>query len=448
VHRHKGIKKVAIIDFDVHHGNGTEALVANTAPSAPKVKISTPWSSGEITTNTCKPWMDPDTDKDEIFFASVHGYGRMSNFYPGTGPTKDTKQRQEQNDINFENEDNNNNTSTENDNTDTGYVSGYSSAEDEAADGVVKDDQKVLAEMETATFEKPPPRIVDVGMIGEGKRAERGSSWRRVWRAKVLPALDEFKPDLVFISAGFDAHSKDAIQGPVNLGVKELDYEWLTNELCEIANKHAGGRVISVLEGGYRIQGKAVSAFGRSVASHCKALFATHNTDCFDEKLNARILEKEVAKKREQRELVRLERLERETEQLRRRQEERERELLRLQELEENGGVETEEGGAPTEAAEAAAPPPAEVQEVGGKRRRRGGAVDYAALNAKMLEEQQQEQKQKEEKVEEQDPPAVPIVIDDDDEENENVDEENMEEDDEEDDMDAEEEDEEELADA
>ena len=104
-----------------------------------------------------------------------------------TGPTKDTKQRQEQNDINFENEDNNNNTSTENDNTDTGYVSGYSSAEDEAADGVVKDDQKVLAEMETATFEKPPPRIVDVGMIGEGKRAERGSSWRRVWRAKVYP---------------------------------------------------------------------------------------------------------------------------------------------------------------------------------------------------------------------------------------------------------------------
>ena len=448
VHRHKGIKKVAIIDFDVHHGNGTEALVANTAPSAPKVKISTPWSSGEITTNTCKPWMDPDTDKDEIFFASVHGYGRMSNFYPGTGPTKDTKQRQEQNDINFENEDNNNNTSTENDNTDTGYVSGYSSAGVAAAGGVVKDDQKVLAEMETATFEKPPPRIVDVGMIGEGKRAERGSSWRRVWRAKVLPALDEFKPDLVFISAGFDAHSKDAIQGPVNLGVKELDYEWLTNELCEIANKHAGGRVISVLEGGYRIQGKAVSAFGRSVASHCKALFATHNTDCFDEKLNARILEKEVAKKREQRELVRLERLERETEQLRRRQEERERELLRLQELEENGGVETEEGGAPTEAAEAAAPPPAEVQEVGGKRRRRGGAVDYAALNAKMLEEQQQEQKQKEEEVEEQDPPAVPIVIDDDDEENENVDEENMEEDDEEDDMDAEEEDEEELADA
>jgi len=171
----------------------------------------------------------------------------------------------------------------------------------------------------------------------------------------------------VFISAGFDAHSKDAIQGPVNLGVKELDYEWLTNELCEIANKHAGGRVISVLEGGYRIQGKAVSAFGRSVASHCKALFATHNTDCFDEKLNARILEKEVAKKREQRELVRLERLERETEQLRRRQEERERELLRLQELEENGDVEAEEGGAPTEAAEAAAPPPAEVQEVGGK---------------------------------------------------------------------------------
>ena len=83
--------------------------------------------------------------------------------------------RQEQSEID---EDNNN--STENDYTSTGYISGYSSAEDEAADGVVKDDQKVLAEIETATFEKPPPRIVDVGMVGEGKRAERGSSWRRV----------------------------------------------------------------------------------------------------------------------------------------------------------------------------------------------------------------------------------------------------------------------------
>ena len=437
VHRHKGIKKVAIIDFDVHHGNGTEALVANTAPSAPKVKISTPWSSGEITTNTCKPWLDPDTDKDEIFFASVHGYGRMSNFYPGTGPTKDTKiRRQEQSEID---EDNNN--STENDYTSTGYVSGYSSAEDEAADGVVKDDQKVLAEIETATFEKPPPRIVDVGMVGEGKRAERGSSWRRVWRAKVLPALDEFKPDLVFISAGFDAHSKDAIQGPVNLGVKELDYEWLTGELCEIANKHADGRVVSVLEGGYRIQGKAVSAFGRSVASHCKALFATHNTDYFDEKINAQILEKEVAKKREQRELARLERLERETEQLRRRQEERERELLRLQEFEENGGVEAEDaGGAPTEAAPAEAPE-LPAGEIVGKRRRRGGAVDYAALNEKMMEEQQQQKEQ-------QEPAAsVPIIIDDSDSKDDPVDAENMEEDDE-DDMDADEEDEEELADA
>tara|TARA_B100001996_G_scaffold319906_1_gene263883 strand:+ start:25 stop:861 length:837 start_codon:yes stop_codon:yes gene_type:complete len=278
-------------------------------------------------------------------------------------------------------------------------------------------------------------------MVGEGKRAERGSSWRRVWRAKVLPALDEFKPDLVFISAGFDAHSKDAIQGPVNLGVKELDYEWLTGELCEIANKHADGRVVSVLEGGYRIQGKAVSAFGRSVASHCKALFATHNTDYFDEKINAQILEKEVAKKREQRELARLERLERETEQLRRRQEERERELLRLQEFEENGGVEAEDaGGAPTEAAPAEAPE-LPAGEIVGKRRRRGGAVDYAALNEKMMEEQQQQKEQ-------QEPAAsVPIIIDDSDSKDDPVDVENMEEDDE-DDMDADEEDEEELADA
>jgi len=463
VHRHKGIKKVAIIDFDVHHGNGTEALVANTAPSAPKVKISTPWSSGEITTNTCKPWLDPDTDMDDIFFASVHGYGR-ANFYPGTGPTKDTKHRESEH-----NDDNDDDENANNDNTDPGYISGYSSAEDEAADGVVKDDQKVLAEIETSTFEKPPPRIVDVGMVGEGKKADRGNAWRRVWRAKVLPALDEFKPDLLFISAGFDAHSKDAIQGPVNLGVKELDYEWLTNELCEIANKHAEGRVVSVLEGGYRIQGKAVSAFGRSVASHCKALFATHNTDCFDEKINARVLDKEISIRREQREMARLERLERETEQLRRRHEERERELLRLQEIE-NGTTGIDDAAAGNENVRVDEAPAAPVEEVGGKRRRRGGSVDYAALNAKLMEQEQQQNNNNNNNDNASELPSspvvatatndnevlpVPIIIDDDDDDEDGMDAEEDDEDEDDDDEDldgmmddAEDEDDEELEDA
>lgn len=306
-------------------------------------------------------------------------------------------------------------------------------------------------------------------MVGEGKKADRGNAWRRVWRAKVLPALDEFKPDLLFISAGFDAHSKDAIQGPVNLGVKELDYEWLTNELCEIANKHAEGRVVSVLEGGYRIQGKAVSAFGRSVASHCKALFATHNTDCFDEKINARVLDKEISIRREQREMARLERLERETEQLRRRHEERERELLRLQEIE-NGTTGIDDAAAGNENVRVDEAPAAPVEEVGGKRRRRGGSVDYAALNAKLMEQEQQQNNNNNNNDNASELPSspvvatatndnevlpVPIIIDDDDDDEDGMDAEEDDEDEDDDDEDldgmmddAEDEDDEELEDA
>ena len=71
----------------------------------------------------------------------------------------------------------------------------------------------------------------------------------------MLPQLAAFKPDLLLISAGFDAHAKDGIQGPVNLGVREADYAWLTQQLVQIANATAKGRIVSVLEGGYSIQG-------------------------------------------------------------------------------------------------------------------------------------------------------------------------------------------------
>ena len=92
VHRHS-LRRVAIIDFDVHHGNGTEAVVQNTTPAAPKFQFSTPYCDGAIVVPTYRPWLD-ETDHEEVFFASVHGYGRRRegvHFYPGSGPTADNR---------------------------------------------------------------------------------------------------------------------------------------------------------------------------------------------------------------------------------------------------------------------------------------------------------------------------------------------------------------------
>ena len=69
MHRHS-LRRVAIIDFDVHHGNGTEAVVENTTPAAPKFAFSTPYCDGNITVPTYRPWLD-ETDHEEVFFASV-----------------------------------------------------------------------------------------------------------------------------------------------------------------------------------------------------------------------------------------------------------------------------------------------------------------------------------------------------------------------------------------
>lgn len=111
------------------------------------------------------------------------------------------------------------------------------------------------------------PYLINVGMpYGIGPKI-----WRRILTLDVLPRLAAFKPDLILISAGFDGHHKDTINCGY-LGLREEDYEWVTNQLVKIANTTCQGRVVSVLEGGYRVQGRIVSAFGRSVAAHVRAL--------------------------------------------------------------------------------------------------------------------------------------------------------------------------------
>jgi acetoin utilization deacetylase AcuC-like enzyme len=79
-----------------------------------------------------------------------------------------------------------------------------------------------------------------------------------------MPRLEEFKPQMVFISAGFDAHREDDLG---QLGLVEADYEWITQRLKALAERHAQGRIVSCLEGGYNL-----SALARSVAAHLRVL--------------------------------------------------------------------------------------------------------------------------------------------------------------------------------
>ena len=91
-----------------------------------------------------------------------------------------------------------------------------------------------------------------------------GVAFRAALREKILPRIDAFAPDLVVVSAGFDAHRRDPLG---NLELVEEDFAWVTSELVKLAEKHAGGRLVSVLEGGYDLD-----ALARSVAAHVAAL--------------------------------------------------------------------------------------------------------------------------------------------------------------------------------
>lgn len=152
-----GIKRVAIIDFDVHHGNGTEDLVG---------------------------------DHQDIFFCSTFQYP----LYPG------------------------------------------------------KYGKNV------------PGRKINIPLAA----GSDGAELQRVMEAECFPALRAFAPDIVFISAGFDAHRDDPLAA---LEFVEDDFAWVTRELVKIAGETAQGRVISMLEGGYDLP-----ALGRSAAAHVKEL--------------------------------------------------------------------------------------------------------------------------------------------------------------------------------
>ena len=154
-----GVERVAVIDFDVHHGNGTQDIF---------------WS-----------------DKD-LFYASTH----QMPLYPGTG---------------------------------------------------------AVSESGVGNICNAPLRPND-----------GGQQFRAAFESRILPALHHFAPELVLISAGFDAHEADPL---ANLRLTEPDFVWVTEALMKVADRHAGGRVVSMLEGGYDL-----NALARSVAAHVTTL--------------------------------------------------------------------------------------------------------------------------------------------------------------------------------
>ena len=154
-----GVRRVAVVDFDVHHGNGTQAMFA--------------------------------ADR-ELFYASTHEWP----LYPGTGHPRETG----------------------------------------------------LGNIMNLTM---PP---DAGSL----------EFRMAVEQELIPALDRFAPDLLMISAGFDAHRADPL---ASLNLVDQDYEWVTERLCGVANRHSGGRLVSTLEGGYDL-----AALANATAAHVRAL--------------------------------------------------------------------------------------------------------------------------------------------------------------------------------
>ena len=109
-------------------------------------------------------------------------------------------------------------------------------------------------------FEDPAENMINVPLsAGSGSEEFRAAVTDR-W----LPALEEFRPEMILVSAGFDAHREDPLAG---LKLSESDYAWVTEQLVDVAKRHAHKRIVSSLEGGY-----ALSALGRSAAEHVRVL--------------------------------------------------------------------------------------------------------------------------------------------------------------------------------
>ena len=254
MYRNDGIKKIAIIDFDVHHGNGTEEIVRQLTPNVEHAMIRTPFAVGGLHAPTFKPWLD-ENDVNEVFFASTHGYGPRDRqllpgafeggwFYPASGKTHKSKS----------------------------LTSSLDPEMPSLSDFLMSQTWTRLGD----DYRNNCCKIIDIGLSLPVKDDTYNHGLQRLelrdaYRKSVIPSLLEFNPDLIFISAGFDAHRRDTMNFGY-VGMIEEDYEWLTEQIVNVANTCCNGRIISALEGGYKIHGGIVSPFARSVASHVRAL--------------------------------------------------------------------------------------------------------------------------------------------------------------------------------
>jgi len=246
------IRRTVIVDFDVHHGNGTEACVKNLVPSSIMHDMALPFANIMVGTDSYKPWVDGQ-DGENTMFVSSHGFGKRDPrhtgvpqaawFYSGSGSNQG--------------------------HSGLDYASpwgetGGDAAHRQSKEGGYGDDDDVTELYEPSVTK---PQLINIA-VPFGCPVSR---WRRVLAQDVLPAIKAFNPDMIFISAGFDAHYRDELNlGYV--GLSEADYSWITRKLVQIANDCCDGRIVSVLEGGYRIQGAVAGAFASSTAAHVSEL--------------------------------------------------------------------------------------------------------------------------------------------------------------------------------
>jgi acetoin utilization deacetylase AcuC-like enzyme len=136
---------------------------------------------------------------------------------------------------------------------------------------IFADDPRVMI---CSTFQHP--FYPDIPFQENGSRiicaplqAGAGSSeFRAAVEARILPAMERFRPQMLFISAGFDAHRDDDMSA---INLTEADYAWVTECMVKLAHRHAGNRIVSTLEGGYELRSLA-----RSVEAHLRALMGLH----------------------------------------------------------------------------------------------------------------------------------------------------------------------------
>ena len=135
------------------------------------------------------------------------------------------------------------------------------------SEDILRGDDRVLmcSTFETGLYPFSGGNTRSSNMVNVGLPPRSGSAkFREAVTGQWIPALDAFRPQLIYISAGFDAHREDDMG---NLGLVEADYEWVTQQIMAVARRHCEGRVISCLEGGY-----VLNPLARSAAAHVRVL--------------------------------------------------------------------------------------------------------------------------------------------------------------------------------